>query len=60
MAAVEIIGALSDADYQRGYVCVAPNRTCGVSRSITDNGVWFRTSALGLWQSAHLTCAKNR
>jgi len=60
MAAVEIVGAFTDADCQRGYLCVAPDRTCSPDRTVGSDGVWFRTCALGLLQSAHRTAARSK
>ena len=60
MAAVEIVGALTDADHHRGYVCVAPNRTCSPDRTFGSDGVLFRTGAFGLLQSAHRACARSK
>ena len=59
MADVEIVGAFTDTDYRRGYVCVAPNRTCSPDLTVGSDGVWFRTGALGLLQSAHLSCVRS-
>lgn len=55
---LKILGAFSDADHHRGYTCVAPQRLCGVHRTVTDDGVWFRTAPLGHMQSAHRECAR--
>lgn len=43
-------------DYTRGYVCVAPNRTCGVLRTVNMLGVWFKNDGGQLWQSANEGC----
>jgi hypothetical protein len=56
MVAVEITGEFSSDDYARGYVCVAPNRTCSPHLTVSADGVWFRESSGGLQQSAHRGC----
>lgn len=55
---VKIVGAFADVDHHRGYVCVAPARTCSPHLTINSDGVWFRTTPLGQLQSAHRSCAK--
>lgn len=54
---VKIVGAFTDADHHRGYVCVAPTRVCSPHLTIESDGVWFRTAPLGQLQSAHRACA---
>lgn len=58
MQVVEIVGAFTVDDHRRGYVCVAPHRTCSPNLTVKTDGVWFRTSAQGPLQSAHRACAK--
>ncbi len=55
---MKIAEAFTDADHRRGYVCVAPQRFCGVHRTITDDGVWFSPTPPGMMRSAHRECAR--
>ena len=59
MSDVDIAESFTVADYRRGYVCVAPHRTCPPDLTVAVDGVWFRTCADGPLQSAHRVCAQS-